>query len=87
MSKKYYLQKSLHGVPKVSSKAKIIQVGKGASVNIIFIIPILVTIQGHMFEIYITVSKLHGDVDVVGGIIKFIQSEADLGMCELKLNF
>ena len=33
------------------TKAKVIQVGNGASINILFIIPIIITIQGHMFEI------------------------------------
>ena len=51
MSKLYYLRnRSPHGLPKFSSKAKVIQVGNGDSVNILFIIPIIITIQEYMFE-------------------------------------
>ena len=43
--------KSVHGLPKVSSKEKIIQVGNSTSVNILLIIANIITIQGHIFEI------------------------------------
>ena len=47
MSKQYYLRdKSLHGLPKFSSKAKVIQVGKGENVNILFIILIIKQFKG-----------------------------------------
>ena len=50
MSKQCYLRnKSLYGLPKFSSKAKVIQVGNGEGVNILFIIPIIITVQGHIF--------------------------------------
>ena len=53
MSKQYYPgNKFLHGSPKFSSKAKVIQVGYGESIYIIFIIAIIITIEGHMFEIF-----------------------------------
>ena len=53
MSKQYYLRnESLHGLPKFNSKAKVIKVGNGESINILLIIPIIITIQGHMFAIY-----------------------------------
>ena len=39
------------GLPKLSLKTKVIQVGNGASVNILFIIPTTVTTQSHIFEI------------------------------------
>ena len=52
MSKRYYLRnKSLHGLPKFSSKAKAGHVGNGESMNILLIILIIRTIQGHIFEI------------------------------------
>ena len=45
LSKQYYLKnKSLHGLPKFSLKVKVIQVGNGESVNIMFIIPIIIII-------------------------------------------
>ena len=64
LSKQCYLRnKSLHGLPKFSSKAAVIQVENGESVNILFIIPIIVIVQGHMFEIYMMVFKIHDNVD------------------------
>ena len=51
MSKDYYLSnKTLHGLPKFSSKVKLIQVGNGEIVNIFSIIFIITTTQSHMFE-------------------------------------
>ena len=52
-------------LPKLSSKVKVIQIGNGESVNILLIIPIIITIQGHMFEIYVMVSEIHDSVDLV----------------------
>ena len=51
MSKQYCLRKkSLHGLPKISSKGNVIQVGNGESVNILFIISIIITFQGHILK-------------------------------------
>ena len=56
----YYLRnKSLHGLPRFSSKAKVIHIANGASVNIIFSIPFIMIIQGHIFEIYTMVSAIY----------------------------
>ena len=69
MSKLYYFRnKSLHGLPIISSKAKFVQVGNGASVNILLIIPIIVSIQGHMFKIYTTGFEVHNNVNLVLGV-------------------
>ena len=63
MSKQYYLSnKSLHGLPKFRSKAKVTYVGNRESDNILLITPITLTIQGHMFEICIMLS---GILDIV----------------------
>ena len=41
------------------------QVGNGESVNIPYIIPIIITIQGFMFEIYMMVSEICENVESV----------------------
>ena len=46
----------------ISLKVIVIQVRNGESVNISFIIPIIITIQDHMFEIYTTVSLIYVNV-------------------------
>ena len=69
MSKSYYLHcKSLHLLPEFASKTQIIQVGNGQYVNVLFVIPIIIEISGHRFEIYTLVSKIHEKVDIILGI-------------------
>ena len=45
-----------------------IQVGNSQCVSLLFIIPVIVDIHGHRFEIYTLVSKIHENVDLVLGI-------------------
>ena len=60
MSKLYYLQcKTLHALPKFSSNTQRIQVGNGQYVSVLFVIPVIVDIHGHRFEIFTLVSKIH----------------------------
>ena len=88
MSKQYYRRnKSLHEFPKFSSKANIIQVGNEASANILFIIPIIITIQGHMFDIYSMVSEIHDSVDLVSSVKTFVQLEVEISIKLLKFKF
>ena len=55
MSKSYYLHcKTLHSLPKFTSKMQRIQVGNGQYISVLFIIPVIVEIAGHRFEIYIS---------------------------------
>ena len=42
--------------------------GNRQYVSILFIIPIIVDIHGHRFEIYTLVSEIHENVDIVLGI-------------------
>ena len=51
-SKSHYLHcKSLHSLPKFTSKTQRIQVGNGQYVSVLFVIPIIIDIHGHRFEI------------------------------------
>ena len=64
MSKSHYLHcKSLRSLPKFASKRQRIQVGNGQFVSVLFIIPIIVPIHGHRFEIYTLVSEIHVNID------------------------
>ena len=66
MLKLFYMQcKSLHSLPKFASKTKRIQVGNGHCVSVLFIIPVIIDIHRHRFEIYTLVSKIHENVDLV----------------------
>ena len=69
MSKSFYMQcKSLHSLLKFASRTQRIQVGNGQCVSELFIIPVIINIHGHRFEIYTLVSEIHENVDLVLGI-------------------
>ena len=66
MSKSYYLQcKMPHALPKFSSNTWRIQVGNGQYVSVLFVIPVIIDIHGHRFEIFTLVSEIHDNVDLV----------------------
>ena len=52
-------------MPKFASKAQTIQVGNGQFVSVLFIIPTVIDIHGHRFEIFTLVSEIHENVDLV----------------------
>ena len=66
MSKSYYLQcKTLYALLNFSSNTRRIQVGNGQYVSVLFVIPVIIDIHGHRFEIFTLVSKIHDNVDLV----------------------
>ena len=76
MSKSHYLCcKSLHSSPEFTSKTQRMQVGNGQFVSVLFIIPIVIDIQGHRFEIYTLVSEIHENVNVVIDIKNIFELE------------
>ena len=76
ISKSHYLQcKSLHSLPIFTSKVRRIQVGSGQFVSLLFIIPIVIDIHGHRFEIFTLVSEIHENVDLVFGIKNIFELE------------
>ena len=42
-----------------------IQVGNGQFVSVLFIIPVIIDVHGHKFEIYTLVSEIPENVDLV----------------------
>ena len=70
MSKSYYTCcKPLNSLPKFASKTQRIQVGNGQFVSVLFIIPLIIDIHRHRFDIYILVSEIHENVGLVLGIM------------------
>ena len=66
MSKSYYLRcKSLHNLPKFASKTQRIQVGNGQYVGVLFVIPVILEINGHRLEVFTLVSEIFDNVDMV----------------------
>ena len=80
MSKSYYLQsKTLHALPKFSSNTQRIQVGNGQYVSVLFVIPLIIDIHGHRFEIFTLVSEIHNPVtkrEVASASQKMVMGEA-----------
>ena len=76
MSKSYYLRcKTLHLLPKFSSNTQRIQVGNGQYVSVLFVIPVIINICQHRFEIFTLVSKIHDNVDLVMGMKNIFELE------------
>ena len=76
MSKSYYLRcKSLHILPKFASKTQRIQVGNGQYVGVLFVIPVIVEINKHRLEVFMLVSEMFDNVDMVLGIKNLLELE------------
>ena len=76
MSKSYYMHcKSLHSLPKFASKTQSIQVENGQYFSILFIIPVIIDVHRHKFEIYTLVLEIHENVDLVLGIKNVFELE------------
>ena len=88
MSKSYFMRcKSLHSLPKFNSTTTRIQVGNGQYVGVLFIIPVIVTIQNHRFEIFTLVSDIHENVDLVIGIKDLFELEGVIDSWDSCVNF
>ena len=79
--------RSLHSLPKFASKMQRIQVGNGKFVSVLFIIPVIVDIHGHRFEIYTLVSEIHENVDLVLGIKNVFKLEDVINLQDCCFNF
>ena len=88
MSKSYFMRcKSLHFLPKFTSTTTRIQVGNGKYVGVLFVIPVILTIQNHRFEIFTLVSKVHENVDLMIGIKNLFELEGVIGSQDSHVNF
>ena len=88
MSKSFYMQcKSLQNLPKFTSTTQRIQVGNGQCVGILFIIPVIVDIHRHRFEIYTLVSEIHENADLVLGIKNVFELEGVINSRDCRFEF
>ena len=78
MSKSYYLRcKTLHDLPKFTSKTQRIQVGNGQYVGVLFVILVIIEISGHRLEVFTLVSEIFDNVDMLLGIKNLFKLEGD----------
>ena len=79
--------KSLHSLPKFASKTQRIQVGNGQCVSVLVIIPVIIDVHGHRFEVYTLVSEIHENVDLVLGIKNVFELEGVINSRDCCFNF
>ena len=88
MSKSFYMHcKSLHTLPIFATTMQRIQVGSGQCVSVLFIIPVIIEVHGHRFEIYTLVSKIHENVDLVLGIKNMFKLEGVINSRDCRFKF
>ena len=88
MSKSFYMHcKSLHTLPKFAAMMQRIQVGNGQCISVLFIIPIIIEVHEHRFEIYTIVSEVHKNVDLVLGIKNVFELEGVINSRDCRFEF
>ena len=69
MSKSFYMQSNiLHALPKFALTTQRIQVGNGQYVAVLFIVPVIIEVHEHIFEVLTLVSEIHDNVDLALGM-------------------
>ena len=78
MSKAYYMKNpTLHSLPKYDTHIKCLQVGNGNKVATLFVIPVIISIRNHRFEIFTLVSEIQDDLDLVFGMKNMHEVEGE----------
>ena len=81
----YFRYKSLHSLPEFAPKTQRTQVGNGQYV--LFIMPVVIDILGHRFEIFTLVSGIHENIDLVLGIKNIFELEGKINSRESCFSF
>ena len=78
MSKTFYMKNpKLHKLPKFHTTIKALQVGNGNYVQALFVIPVLISVYGHRFEIYALVAEIQDSIDLVFGMKNMHEVEGE----------
>ena len=88
MSKSHYMQcKSLHTLPMFASTIQRVQIGNGQCEAVLFVIPVIVDIHGHKCEVFMLVSEIHDNVDLVLGINNVFELEGVIDTWDSSFKF
>ena len=88
MSKSFYMCcKSLHTLTKFAATTQKIQVGNGQCISALFVIPVIIEVHNHRFEIYTLVSEIHENVDLVLGIKNVFELEGVINSRDCSFEF
>ena len=79
--------KSLHALAKFASTTQRVQVGNGQYVVVLFVIPVVVDIHGLRFEVFILVSEIHDNVDLVLGMKNVFKLEGVIDTWDSSFKF
>ena len=61
--------------------------GNGQCISVLFIIPVIIEVHGHRFQIYTLVSKIHENVDLVLGIKNVFELEGVINSRDCRFEF
>ena len=87
MSKAFYMRHpDLHKFPKFQSATRHLQVGNGALVPALFVIPLVFKIQSHIFEVYTLISEIQDKMDLILGVKNIFELEGIVNtrICSVK---
>ena len=88
MSKAFYLSNPhLHKFPKFQSAIRHLQVGNGALVPALFVIPLVFKINGHNFEVYTLVSEIQDKMDLILGVKNIFELEGIMNTRTCSVSF
>ena len=88
MSKAFYLNNlHLHKFPKFQSAIRHLQVGNGALVPTLFVIPLVFKINGHNFEVHTLVSEIQDKMDLILGVKNIFELEGIMNTRTCSVSF
>ena len=88
MSKSFYMQsKTLHALPNFALTTQRIKVGNGQYVAVLFIVPVIIEVHEHIFEVFTLVSEIHDNVDLVLGMKNAYELEGIIDMQDSSFRF
>ena len=68
------------------SSIKNIQVGNGNYVSALFVIPVIISLHSHYFEIYTLVAEIQANIDLVFGMKNMYEVEGEVSARHSKFN-
>ena len=88
VSKSFYMDcKSLHTLTKFAATTQKKQVGNRQCISVLFMIPVIIEVHNHRFEIYTLVSEIHKNVDLVLGIKNGFKLEGVINSRDCRFEF
>ena len=72
---------------KFASTKQRVQVGNGQCVAVLFVIPVIVDIHGHRFEVFTLVLEIHDNVDMVLGMKNVFELECIIDTQDSSIKF